>query len=126
MSTPPPVESSGPPTEAERTAEVRRLLDFAGASRVPAGFGWLDTAGRLDAARPVELWISCRMTHVHALASVLDPDPQWEAMLDHGVATLLAPGALHDAAHGGWFAADRKSTRLNSSHTDISRMPSSA
>ena len=24
------------------------------------------------------------------------------------------------------FAADRKSTRLNSSHTDISRMPSSA
>ena len=27
---------------------------------------------------------------------------------------------------GGWGAQDRKSTRLNSSHTDISRMPSSA
>ena len=26
----------------------------------------------------------------------------------------------------GWLALDRKSTRLNSSHTDISRMPSSA
>ena len=35
-----------------------------------------------------------------------------------------------DAAHGrkceGQKAQDRKSTRLNSSHTDISRMPSSA
>ena len=30
--------------------------------------------------------------------------------------------------HGIWFTKreDRKSTRLNSSHTDISRMPSSA
>ena len=31
--------------------------------------------------------------------------------------------------YGGWCAGgwgDRKSTRLNSSHTDISRMPSSA
>ena len=27
---------------------------------------------------------------------------------------------------GGWTQVDRKSTRLNSSHTDISRMPSSA
>ena len=27
---------------------------------------------------------------------------------------------------GWWLIADRKSTRLNSSHTDISRMPSSA
>ena len=29
-------------------------------------------------------------------------------------------------AHIGLAAEDRKSTRLNSSHTDISRMPSSA
>ena len=29
-------------------------------------------------------------------------------------------------AQAGWAAIDRKSTRLNSSHTDISRMPSSA
>ena len=27
---------------------------------------------------------------------------------------------------GAWLYGDRKSTRLNSSHTDISRMPSSA
>ena len=40
-----------------------------------------------------------------------DPDPIEEVM-----AELL---------HEGWIT-DRKSTRLNSSHTDISRMPSSA
>ena len=33
----------------------------------------------------------------------------------------LLKGALHVT-----YARDRKSTRLNSSHTDISRMPSSA
>ena len=32
----------------------------------------------------------------------------------------------HDANLDGIFGLDRKSTRLNSSHTDISRMPSSA
>ena len=40
---------------------------------------------------------------------------------------LLAPifePQFHDASFG--FIPDRKSTRLNSSHTDISRMPSSA
>ena len=41
---------------------------------------------------------------------------------------LLEPGMttreLDDA--GAEMLADRKSTRLNSSHTDISRMPSSA
>ena len=33
---------------------------------------------------------------------------------------------LSQVWHGGWGQEDRKSTRLNSSHTDISRMPSSA
>ena len=34
---------------------------------------------------------------------------------------------LKQCAGNGWLAlTDRKSTRLNSSHTDISRMPSSA
>ena len=41
-----------------------------------------------------------------------------------------APFHLSDAGLGvcgdGWGPVDRKSTRLNSSHTDISRMPSSA
>ena len=50
-------------------AEGERLLGFARASVHPdGGFGWLDDDGRLDLTRPVELWISCRMTHVFALA----------------------------------------------------------
>ena len=36
------------------------------------------------------------------------------------------PGACHDDDRVGRRRLDRKSTRLNSSHTDISRMPSSA
>ena len=36
----------------------------------------------------------------------------------------LVPG--EDTVHGRPIVVDRKSTRLNSSHTDISRMPSSA
>ena len=44
-------------------------------------------------------------------------DPRGSAL--HSVIWLRKPGT-------SWEAADRKSTRLNSSHTDISRMPSSA
>ena len=46
-------------------------------------------------------------------------DPIWTASrLDPGTFALVGMAAV--------FAGDRKSTRLNSSHTDISRMPSSA
>ena len=42
--------------------------------------------------------------------------------------TSSAMGKLFDLEADGYFYSrlDRKSTRLNSSHTDISRMPSSA
>ena len=36
------------------------------------------------------------------------------------------PEAVHVGIDGEEIMRDRKSTRLNSSHTDISRMPSSA
>ena len=36
------------------------------------------------------------------------------------------PRTVETAAYMDYFIKDRKSTRLNSSHTDISRMPSSA
>ena len=43
-----------------------------------------------------------------------------------GIETKVSPkGKLGFSAGGGRYR-DRKSTRLNSSHTDISRMPSSA
>ena len=55
----------------------------------------------------------------------------WYDKAANGVVNL-AGRALTSGAEGilnpfiGTFYADRKSTRLNSSHTDISRMPSSA
>ncbi|MGH3336132.1 MAG: AGE family epimerase/isomerase, partial [Nocardioides sp.] len=53
-------------------AEGDRLLDFSRASRHPAGgFAWLDAAGRPELDRPVELWITCRMTHVFALGHLM-------------------------------------------------------
>ena len=42
------------------------------------------------------------------------------------VAVVLPPGVSFQEAVKDGLLADRKSTRLNSSHTDISRMPSSA
>lgn len=84
-------------------AETDRLLDFARASRRPAGgFGWLDTRGRLDPAHPVHLWITCRMTHVFALGTLLGR-PGCRPLVGHGVAALT--GMLHDDEHGGWFAS---------------------
>ena len=48
-----------------------------------------------------------------------------------GRSPLLADAQLASAVREGWlvppaYVIDRKSTRLNSSHTDISRMPSFA
>jgi mannose/cellobiose epimerase-like protein (N-acyl-D-glucosamine 2-epimerase family) len=87
----------------DRDAHCAALVAFARGARHPeGGFGWLDDVGRLDPARPVELWITCRMTHVFGLAGMLG-DAAAPALLDHGVAALR--GRLRDAEHGGWFAA---------------------
>ncbi|WP_367307501.1 PfkB family carbohydrate kinase [Demequina lignilytica] len=88
------------------------LLRFLPAAQAPGGFGWLDEEGVIDPSHPVELWITCRMTHVAALGALADEPaaaggPDRDALLAlaaHGVAAL-ADGPLHDDAHGGWFAA---------------------
>jgi sulfoquinovose isomerase len=83
-------------------AEGRRLLAFAAASRHPdGGFAWLDDRGRPELARPVELWITCRMTHVFSLAALLG-HPGAEDLADHGIGALM--GRLRDHRHGGWYA----------------------
>src|SRR5687768_6751774 len=51
------------------------LLRFAQGSRHPLGFGWLDDAGTPVPDRPVELWITCRMTHVMSLGLLADEPP---------------------------------------------------
>jgi sulfoquinovose isomerase len=84
-------------------AETDRLLDFGQGSVVPdGGFGWLDDEGRLLAKRPTELWITCRMTHVYALAALLGR-PGSATLVDHGIVSLNE--RFHDAKHGGWFAS---------------------
>ncbi|MCL3863233.1 AGE family epimerase/isomerase [Actinotalea sp. K2] len=84
-------------------AETDRLLDFGRAARVPAGgFGWLDERGLLDATRPTELWITCRMTYVFSLGALLGR-PGAASLVDHGLAALA--GRFSDREHGGWFAA---------------------
>jgi sulfoquinovose isomerase len=81
--------------------EAARLLEFGRASIVPGdGFGWLDRDGRLELDRPVATWVTARMTHVYALAT-LRGDREGPALVDHGLAALSGP--LEDHVHGGWF-----------------------
>lgn len=84
-------------------SQTTSLVDFARAAAHPdGGFAWLDEHGRPLLERPVELWITCRMTHVFALAEMLG-DTSAASLVDHGVRALQ--GRLHDDEHGGWFAA---------------------
>ena len=83
-------------------AEGDRLLEFGRASRHPdGGFAWLTDDGTPDLDRPVELWISCRMTHVYALGHLMGR-PGCGPLADHGIAALR--GRFRDQQHGGWYA----------------------
>ena len=81
--------------------ETDRLLRFARGSRLPAGgFGTLDDVGRVADPCTSDLLITCRMTHVFSLATLLGrPGGGWLA--DHGVAALTEQFA--DPVHGGWW-----------------------
>ncbi|MFA9431838.1 AGE family epimerase/isomerase [Egicoccus sp. AB-alg2] len=91
-------------SDADRLqAETERLLRFGTDGRHPAGgFAWLRDDGSPDLDRDVELWITCRMTHVYALGHLLGFDGAVE-LVDHGLAALDGP--LRDHQHGGWHAA---------------------
>jgi mannose/cellobiose epimerase-like protein (N-acyl-D-glucosamine 2-epimerase family) len=105
---------STPPTPgspAYLAAQRADLLRFAAGSRHEQGFGWLDDDGVLDPSRPVELWITCRMTHVFSLAVLADEAPaaggpdaaELAELAEHGVGSLLTHLADHE--HRGWYAA---------------------
>ncbi|HEX8303355.1 MAG TPA: AGE family epimerase/isomerase [Jatrophihabitans sp.] len=84
-------------------AECDRLLDFAAGSAHPdGGFAWLDDNGLALLDKPIQTYITCRMTHVFALGQLLGR-PGMGPLADHGVTALL--GRLRDAEHGGWFTA---------------------
>ncbi|MCW2756551.1 MAG: N-acylglucosamine 2-epimerase, partial [Nocardioidaceae bacterium] len=83
-------------------AEGDRLLGFGRASVHPdGGFAWLSDDGTPELDRPVELWISCRMTHVYALGHLMGR-PDCGRLADHGVAALRE--RFRDPRHGGWYA----------------------
>jgi len=81
-------------------AEATRLIDFARGARVDGGFGWLDDRGRPEAGRPLQLWITTRMTHVHALGHLLG-HPGSGALADYGLAAIRE--RFQDPEHGGWY-----------------------
>jgi len=84
-------------------AETDRLVSFGRAAALPTGgFGWLDEQGAVVVDRPTELWITCRMTHVFALASMMGR-PGAAAFVDHGINALRT--VFRDSEHGGWFAS---------------------
>ena len=117
-------------------SDRRVALGLVCAALVCAALGQRASAGQIDPA------LAARLAHlpVHAMTPViveLDGKPAIEQV-------AAQVGNLPRTARGGAIAAqlrsqfdgrktaviaaaqDRKGTRLNSSHTDISRMPSSA
>jgi sulfoquinovose isomerase len=83
--------------------ETDRLLAFSTASRHPGGgFAWLDATGAPQLDRPVQLWVTCRMTHVFALGHLLGR-PGCGSLADHGVEALAT--RFRDPKNSGWYAA---------------------
>lgn len=88
------------------------MLRFAAGAGHPFGFGYLDDVGAVVPTRPVELYITCRMTHVFALGLLAGEGPApggpdeagLARLVAHGVDALL-DGPLRDASNGGWFSA---------------------
>ena len=107
--------SNDPPPDWNDTAhrawlvqETDRLLDAAIASKHPdGGFAWLDSACHPMLDRPVETWITTRMTHVLAVGSLLGRH-ECDALVDHGITALRS--LLLDSANGGWFTSADRST----------------
>ena len=64
---------------------------------------------------------SVKFNPISAIKSFLSKVPELRDAIDNGGIPMFLPWKSHKAAR-----ADRKSTRLNSSHSTLSRMPSSA
>jgi sulfoquinovose isomerase len=95
----------GNPPVSVLDTEMNRLLDFAEGSVVPdGGFGYLGDDGRLRLDRPLEAWISNRMTYCFALGALAGRQ-QCHELVDHGLTALMPGGALRDQTNGGWYAA---------------------
>ena len=91
-----------------------------------------EDASTADASRPVSRWAIAAfllgvvslvplsvIAGIVALAKARDGRESGRGLAIAGIVISVLWGAV-------WFYRDRKSTRLNSSHREISRMPSSA
>ena len=83
------------------------------------------TGGPDPGAQVVVPWLALRRRGELAAVVLSHPHP------DHGgglpaVLAATRVGELWDTGQGAALGTDRKSTRLNSSHSSVSRMPSSA
>jgi len=86
---------------AEFAAEADRLLDFTAGAKTTGGFGWLGDHGEV-VERDLELWITCRMTHVCALGAAIGK-PGFLELTEHGIRSIA--DNFHDERHDGWYAA---------------------
>lgn len=113
---------STPGSWEHRREQRQHLLRFAQGARRPEGYGYLDDDGGVVTTRPVELYITCRMTHVFGLGLMAGerpapggPDIQvLKRLVTHGVQTLL-DGPLRDREHEGWYAAVHHGGRVSTS-----------
>ena len=77
------------------------FLDFGrGFPTEQGGAGWLNDDGSIDPEQGIQTWITCRMTHVYAIGSLLGY-PGASELTHRGVQALQ--GNLHDDEHGGWY-----------------------
>ena len=85
------LDSSGrtPFGESYLQTEALSLISFAEGSRLATGgFGYLDSNGKVDPAKPLEAWINCRMTQVFGLAE-LTGLAHGRSYVEHGINGLL-------------------------------------
>jgi len=84
-------------------SEGDRLLAFGRSFPHPqGGAAWLDERGRPDLGQPVHTWVTARMVHVYALAS-LAGDAWAGELADTALAGLRGP--LRDPINGGWYTS---------------------
>jgi sulfoquinovose isomerase len=97
-------------------AETDRLIEFGRGARVDGGFGWLDATGAPDPAKPLQLWITTRMTHVFAVGHLLGI-PGCGPLADHGLRAIRE--TFEDREHGGWFSEVGASRKEAYSHSFV-------
>ena len=109
-------------TTGRRILLALLLLAAPAAAQSPAAAGFDDKA----AERFARLALACvQKEYPNKISHLLNSDQ------DVAPPRRLTPAFYgcydwHSSVHGHWLLADRKSTRLNSSHIQKSRMPSSA